>query len=100
MFPLQLISDDFRQSFQRIHPHQFLDRFGFLSILCIIGVTHGLALRVFVMRFLHLTVEQFDEIANPHNADIITLGPRETIQAPQFVSGRWGVEGLRQYTES
>jgi broad specificity phosphatase PhoE len=23
-------------------------------------VTHGLALRVFVMRFLHLTVEQFD----------------------------------------
>ncbi len=52
------------------------------------------------MRFLHLTVEQYDEIANPHNADIITLGPRETIQAPQFVSGRWGVEGLRQSTES
>ena len=63
-------------------------------------VTHGLALRVFVMRFLHLTVEQFDKIANPHNADIVTLAPRETIQAPQFVSGRWGVEGLRKYTES
>jgi len=63
-------------------------------------VTHGLALRVFVMRFLHLTVEQFDKIANPHNADIVTLALRETIQAPQFVSGRWGVEGLRKYTES
>jgi broad specificity phosphatase PhoE len=63
-------------------------------------VTHGLALRVFVMRFLHLTVEQFDKIANPHNADIVTLAPRETFQAPQFVSGPWGVGGLRKYTES
>jgi len=63
-------------------------------------VTHGLALRVIVMRFLHLTVEQFDKIANPHNADIVTLALRETIQAPQFVSGRWGGEGLRKYTES
>jgi hypothetical protein len=58
-----------------------------------------LALRVFVMRFLHLTVEQFDKIANPRNADIVTLALRETIPAPQFVSGRWGVEGLRKYTE-
>ncbi len=62
-------------------------------------LTHGLALRVFVMRFLHLTVEQFDEIANPHNADIVTLAHQETIPAPQFVSGAWGVEGLRQYPE-
>ncbi len=61
-------------------------------------VTHGLALRVFVMRFLYLSVEQFDQIANPHNADIITLAPWETLQAPQFTSGRWGVEGLRRYS--
>ena len=61
-------------------------------------VTHGLALRVFVMRLLHLTVEQFDQIANPHNGDIITLAPWETLQAPQFTSGRWGVEGLRRYS--
>ncbi len=63
-------------------------------------ITHGLALRVFVMRFLHLRVEQFDRIANPHNADIITLAPWETLQASQFTSERWGVEGLRQYSSN
>ena len=63
-------------------------------------VTHGLALRVFVMRFLYLRVEQFDQIANPHNGDIITLATWETLQAPQFTSGRWGVEGLRRYSQA
>ncbi len=63
-------------------------------------VTHGLALRVFVMRFLYLRVEQFDQIANPHNGDIITLATWETLQAPQFTSGRWGVEGLRRYSQT
>jgi broad specificity phosphatase PhoE len=60
-------------------------------------VTHGLALRVFIMRMFRLTVEQFDAIANPHNGDIITVAPKETLQAPQFTSARWGVEGLRRY---
>ena len=63
-------------------------------------VTHGLALRVFVMRFLYLKVEQFDQIANPHNGDIITLAPKDTLQAPQFTSGRWGVEGLRSFSQT
>ena len=61
-------------------------------------VTHGLALRVFVMRFLHLTVEQFDQIANPKNADIITVTDWKNLKAPMFTSGRWGVEGLRKYS--
>jgi broad specificity phosphatase PhoE len=61
-------------------------------------VTHGLALRVFVMRMFHMTVEQFDAIANPRNGDIITVAPKETLQAPQFTSTRWGVEGLRRYS--
>lgn len=52
------------------------------------------------MRFLHLTVEQFDQIANPHNADIVTLAPWKTLKSPQFTSGRWGVEGLRPYHSS
>jgi broad specificity phosphatase PhoE len=61
-------------------------------------VTHGLALRVFVMRMFHMTVEQFDAIANPHNCDIITVAPKGMLKAPQFSSVRWGVEGLRRYS--
>ena len=60
-------------------------------------VTHGLALRVFVMRFLHLTVEQFDQIANPKNADVITLTECNALNNPMFTSGCWGVEGLRKF---
>jgi broad specificity phosphatase PhoE len=60
-------------------------------------VTHGLALRVFVMRFLHLTVEQFDQMANPHNADIVTLAPADELEDCLFTSGQWGVEGLQRF---
>lgn len=60
-------------------------------------VTHGLALRVFVMRFLHLTVEQFDLMANPRNADIVTIAAAKELNNCLFTSGKWGVEGLRQY---
>ena len=62
-------------------------------------VSHGLALRVFVMRMFHMTVGQFDAIANPHNCDIITVAPKGMLKAPQFTSVRWGVEGLRRYDE-
>jgi len=58
-------------------------------------VTHGLALRCFVMRFLHLSVEQFETIRNPSNCDIVTLGDRTSLQQPQFTWGHWGVVGLR-----
>lgn len=58
-------------------------------------VTHGLTIRCFVMRFLHLTVEQFDVMANPANCDIITLAPRGELERPLFTSGAWGVSGLR-----
>ena len=61
----------------------------------VLVVTHGLTIRCFVMRFLHLTVEQFDTIANPSNCDIITLGPKGEVEDPSFSSGRWGVSGLR-----
>jgi len=60
-------------------------------------VTHGLALRVFVMRFLHLTVEQFDQMANPGNAEMITIARAEELDECVFTSGQWGVEGLREY---
>jgi broad specificity phosphatase PhoE len=58
-------------------------------------VTHGLTIRCFIMRFLHLTVEQFDLIANPANCHIVTLGPPGEIEQPLFTSGRWAVGGLR-----
>jgi broad specificity phosphatase PhoE len=59
-------------------------------------VTHGLTMRCFVMRFLHLTVEQFDLMANPGNCEIVTLGPKGEIEEPLFTSGRWAVGGLRR----
>ena len=62
-------------------------------------VGHGLAHRLFVMRWLHLTVEEFNLIANPHNCDEITIAPVKWLKNPQFVCGRWGVEGLRWRTE-
>lgn len=58
-------------------------------------VTHGLTIRCFVMRFLHLSVEQFDSLANPANCEIVTLADRQSLEAPVFTSGRWGVEGIR-----
>ena len=57
-------------------------------------VTHGLTLRCFVMRFLHLTVEQFDEMANPNNCDVVTLAEKSTLAAPTWTNGKWGVTGL------
>lgn len=57
-------------------------------------VTHGLTVRCFVMRYLHLSVEQFDEMANPNNCDIITIAEKETLKDPLWVTGRWGVTGI------
>lgn len=59
-------------------------------------VTHGLTIRCFVMRFLHLTVEDFERMANPGNCDIIAISPRgPAMDAFQFRTGSWGVTGLR-----
>ena len=57
-------------------------------------VSHGMTIRCFVMRFLHLTVEQFEMMSNPSNCDIITIAPIAHLDAPVFISGRWGVEGI------
>jgi broad specificity phosphatase PhoE len=60
----------------------------------IVIVTHGLLIRCFVMRFLHLSVEEFDVLANPGNGAIVTLGDKTKLPACQFTSGSWGVDGL------
>lgn len=65
----------------------------------ILIVSHGLTIRCFVMRFMHLTVEQFDDIKNPKNCDIITIS-NETVSQCQFQSGQWRVKGIRHYVKS
>ncbi|KAJ8906896.1 hypothetical protein NDN08_003380 [Rhodosorus marinus] len=39
----------------------------------IVIVSHGLAIRLFCMRYLHWTVEEFDQVWNPHNCESWTL---------------------------
>lgn len=58
-------------------------------------VSHGLTIRCFVARFFHLTVEQFESLANPANCDVIRIARENTMDAPQFMCGRWGVTGLK-----
>ena len=65
----------------------------------ILIVTHGLLIRCFVMRFLHLAVEQFDVLANPPNGSIITLGDKDALPDCLYTSGKWGVAGLTTRTE-
>ena len=61
----------------------------------VVIVTHGLAIRCFVMRYLHLTVEEFESLDNPDNCDIITIDLKLNVVEPMFSCGRWAVEGLR-----
>lgn len=61
----------------------------------VLVVTHGITIRCFVMRFLHLTVEDYDRMLNPGNCDVVTVAPRGELAGPQFTSGTWGVVGLR-----
>jgi len=58
-------------------------------------VCHGMTLRCFVTRFLHLSVENFEDMHNPDNCDIITIDLKENIKDAVFSNGRWAVEGLR-----
>lgn len=61
----------------------------------ILIVSHGLTIRAFVARFMHLSVEQFETLANPRNCDIITIGPKGTVENPLFENAKWAVSGLR-----
>ncbi len=57
-------------------------------------VSHGLTIRCFAMRFMHLSVEEFDELANPGNCEMITIAEKDSLEAPGWTSGRWGMTGL------
>lgn len=60
-------------------------------------VSHGLTIRCFAMRFMHLSVEDFDAITNPKHCDIITISNEREADDPlyQFTTGQWRVRGLR-----
>ena len=40
-------------------------------------VTHGLTIRLFIMRFFHLTVEEFEQMLSPANCDLVMLTLQE-----------------------
>lgn len=61
----------------------------------ILIVCHGMTLRCFVTRFLHLTVEQFEDMHNPNNCEIVTIGLKDSIFNPTFINSRWAIEGIR-----
>jgi len=39
-------------------------------------VTHGLTLRLFLMRWFHWTVEEFENLRNPRNCQIVVMQKR------------------------
>lgn len=45
----------------------------------VIIVTHGMTLRVFLMRWFHFDIEYFDRMSNPKNCEIIRLSLDENI---------------------
>lgn len=57
-------------------------------------VSHGTTIRTFVMRFMHLTVEDYENMRNPKNCDIITITDEATGDKGQFRTGKWSVSGL------
>ena len=43
----------------------------------VIIVTHGMTMRLFLMRWYHWTIEEFDEYANPQNCDFVVMEKKE-----------------------
>ena len=41
-------------------------------------ITHGMSIRLFLMRWFHWTVEEFELLANPHNCEMIILEKTDT----------------------
>lgn len=52
----------------------------------IVLVTHGFTLRVFLMRWFHMGVEEFEKLKNPHNCQIVQLTLDEKSGKYQLVS--------------
>lgn len=60
----------------------------------ILIVAHGMTIRCLIARFLHLTVEQFEQMKNPKNCSIITILPTQQNKEPTiFKNKKWAVVG-------
>lgn len=60
----------------------------------ILIVTHGMTIRCLISRFMHLSVEQFEQMKNPKNCSIITICPADqATSTPIFVNKKWAVTG-------
>ena len=67
----------------------------------ILIVSHGLTIRCFIMRFLHLTVEQFGKIKNPSNCDCVRIALVHNMENENIVfkNRKWGVSGTKLLSE-
>jgi len=61
----------------------------------VIIISHGLTIRCFVMRFLGLTVEEFEQMDNPDNCDCIRIARKELIPNSVFSNEKWAVSGIK-----
>lgn len=52
---------------------------------CIL-ITHSLAIRLFIMRWFHLTVEEFEDMCSPKNGELIILEYNSKIQTYELVT--------------
>jgi hypothetical protein len=61
----------------------------FTNNTSLVLVTHGLALRVFLMRWFHWSVDQFLDVYNPPNAEV-PPAPHMLASLPLFMTnGKW-----------
>jgi len=60
-------------------------------------VCHGMVIKCFVMRFMHLTVEQFESMNNPDNCGIVSICPNTSVIDTRpiiFSNKKWSVRGM------
>lgn len=58
-------------------------------------VTHGLTIRLFIMRFFHLTVEEFELMLAPKNCDLVILGLQDDGHYRLMTEMAYSTEPLR-----
>lgn len=58
-------------------------------------VTHGLTIRLFVMRFFHLTVEEFERMQSPKNCDLVILELQQDDSYELVTKLEYSIDNLR-----